>query len=370
MTAATAAVIWAAGDPFQLQDVHLDELRDDEVRVRMVAVGVCHTDVSAAAGVIPFPLPGILGHEGAGVVELVGDRVQRAQIGDRVLLSFTSCGRCAACRSGHPAYCASHLPLNLLGGRRADGSATVSVSGREINAHFFGQSSFATSAVVDERSLVVLPRDTSDAELTVLAPLGCGLQTGAGAVLNELRPTPGSVLAVTGAGAVGLAAVMASRLTAAMQVIAVDRVQSRLTLAGELGATAVVDTSNADLQKTLLALTGGRGVDFAVETTGNVQVLDALVESLAVGGTCAVVGAPPAGSRGSFDVNKFLPGRAVKGVTLGDSEPETFVPLLVQAYRNGLFPIDRLQRTYTFAEINDAVADASSGATIKPVLTF
>jgi len=370
MTNATAAVVWKAGDPFELQEVQLDQLRGNEVRVRMVAVGVCHTDVSAARGVIPFPLPGVLGHEGAGVVEEVGDRVQRAQVSDRVLLSFTSCGRCVACRSGHPAYCASHLPLNLLGGRRADGSATVSVGGRDINAHFFGQSSFSTSAVVDERSLVVLPRDISDAELTVLAPLGCGLQTGAGAVLNELRPTPGSILVVTGAGAVGLAAVMASRLTAAMQVIAVDRVASRLELADQLGATDLVDTSNADLQEVLLALTGGHGTDFALETTGNVRVLDALVESLAVGGTCAVVGAPPAGARGSFDVNKFLPGRAVKGVTLGDSEPETFVPLLVRAYRSGRFPIDRLQRTYPFSDINEAVAEASSGAIIKPVLTF
>lgn len=370
MTVATAALTWRAGDPFELEEVQLDALRSDEVRVRMVATGVCHTDVSAANGVIPFPLPGVLGHEGAGVVEEVGDRVQRARVGDRVLLSFTSCGRCTSCRSGHPAYCADHLRLNLLGGRRADGSTTVTVGGNPVNAHFFGQSSFSTRAVVDERSLVVLPADTSDADLHVLAPLGCGLQTGAGAVLLELRPTPGSVLAVTGAGAVGLAAVMASRLTPALRIIAVDRVTSRLDLAAELGATDVVDTSTVDLAEALMSATDGRGVDYALETTGNVAVLDALISSLAVGGTCAVVGAPPAGARGSFDVNYFLPGRTVKGVTLGDSESETFVPMLVEAYRRGLFPLDRLQRTYAFADINQAVADASSGATIKPVLSF
>lgn len=370
MTVATAAVTWQAGDSFELREVHLDALRSDEVRVRMVATGVCHTDISAARGVIPFPLPGVLGHEGAGVVAEVGDQVQRAQVGDRVLLSFTSCGRCTRCRSGHPAYCAAHLPLNLLGGRRADGSSTITVSGNPVNAHFFGQSSFSSQAVVDERSLVVLPSDTTDADLHVLAPLGCGMQTGAGSVLNELRPTPGSVLAVTGAGAVGLAAVMASRLTPALHVIAVDRVTSRLDLAGELGATDVIDTSTVDLHEALMSITGGRGVDFALETTGNVLVLDTLISSLAVGGTCAVVGAPPAGARGSFDVNTFLPGRTVKGVTLGDSEPETFVPLLVQAYRRGLFPLDRLERTYAFSDINQAVEDASSGATIKPVLSF
>lgn len=370
MATATAAVSWEAGDPFDLREVQLDALRSDEVRVRMVATGVCHTDISAARGVIPFPLPGVLGHEGAGVVEEVGARVERARVGDRVLLSFTSCARCPACRSGHPAYCDRHLRLNLLGGRRADGSTTVTVDGKPVNAHFFGQSSFATQAVVDERSLVVLPPDTSDADLRILAPLGCGLQTGAGAILNELRPTPGSVLAVTGAGAVGLAAVMASRLTAVLDVIVVDRVAARLELARELGATEVVDTATIDAGEALMELTGGRGVDFALETTGNVAVLDTLIPSLAVRGACAVVGAPPAGARGSFDVNMLLPGRSVRGVTLGDSEPETFVPLLVEAYRRGLFPLDRLVRPYPFAEINRAVEDASSGATIKPVLTF
>lgn len=370
MTAATAAIVRAAGDPFELADVELDEVRPDEVLVRLVATGICHTDVSAAHGIIPFPLPGVLGHEGAGVVEQVGAKVQRAQPGDRVLLSFTSCGRCQACRAGHPAYCTYHLSLNLLGGRRADGSATVSAAGQELNAHFFGQSSFATRAVVSERSLVVVPEGTSDAELTALAPLGCGFMTGAGAVLNVLSPAPGSVLAVTGAGAVGLAAVMAARLTAVGQVIVVDRVASRLSLASELGASDVVDTSDGGLEESLRELTDGRGVDFAVETTGNVGVLDELIDSLAVRGTCAVVGAPPSGSRGSFGVNQLLPGRTVTGVTMGDSEPETLIPLLAQNYRNGCFPIDRLERTYAFAEINQAVADATSGVTIKPILTF
>lgn len=366
----TAAVVWERGSPFEFADVDLAPLRPNEVTVRMVATGVCHTDISAAQGVIPFPLPGVLGHEGAGVIEEVGAQVARGSVGDRVLLSFTSCGRCARCRGGHPAYCDEHLSLNLLGGRRADGSATMAADDRELNAHFFGQSSFATRAVVDERSLVVLSPDTTDAELAVLAPLGCGLQTGAGAVLNELRPDPGSTLVVTGAGAVGLAAVMAGRMTGAQKVIVVDRVASRLELARDLGATDVVDTTGTSIQDALADLTGGRGVDFAVETTGSVAVLDSLVESLAVRGECAVVGAPPAGSRGSYDVQALLPGRVIRGVTLGDSEPESLVPFLVEAYRSGRFPLERLQRSYPFSEINRAVADASSGAVVKPVLTF
>lgn len=367
---ATAAVVWERGLTFDLTEVELAPLRSDEVRVRVVATGVCHTDVSAAQGVIPFPLPAVLGHEGAGVVEEVGDRVGRATVGDRVLMSFTSCGRCARCRGGHPAYCDVHLLLNLLGGRRADGSATITAGGRELNAHFFGQSSFATQAIVDERSLVLLPRDTSDDELVRFAPLGCGLQTGAGTVLNELRPTPGSTLVVTGAGAVGLAAVMAGRMTGAARIIAVDRIPARLGLAQELGATDVVDTTDRDLQEAVADLTGGRGADVAVETTGSTAVLDALIGALAVRGRCAVVGAPPAGSRASFDVQALLPGRAIRGVTLGDSEPEGFVPFLVEEYRRGRFPMHRLQRTYPFADIERAVADAADGSTIKPVLTF
>ncbi|MBB5157199.1 NAD(P)-dependent alcohol dehydrogenase [Saccharopolyspora phatthalungensis] len=370
----TAAVVWtheAAQDAmFSLEEVELDELRPDEVRVRLVATGVCHTDLSAASGVIPCPVPGVLGHEGAGVVEEIGSRVTTVSPGDHVLLTFTSCGQCPACRGGHPAHCRDHLRLNLLSGRRADGSATVRHRGRELSAHFFGQSSFAREALVDERSVVVLPPATTADELAVLAPLGCGLQTGAGAVLNVLRPRAGSTIAITGAGAVGLAAVMAARLTPATEVIAVDRVGSRLDLARRIGATEVVDTSRTGLTEALLELTGQRGLDLAVETTGNVTVLEQLIDSLAIGGECAVIGAPRAGSRASFDVNRLLPGRSVRGVTMGDSEPRSFIPLVVDAYRRGDFPIDQLQRRYAFEEINQAAADAASGGTVKPVLLF
>jgi aryl-alcohol dehydrogenase len=367
---ATAAIVWSEDDPFTLEEVALDELRADEVRVRMIATGVCHTDISAARGVTPFPLPGVLGHEGAGVVEAVGSSVTRTVVGDRVLLSFTSCGTCAACRNGHPAYCDSHLTLNLFGGRRIDGSATLTHNGEPLNAHFFGQSSFADRAVVDERSIVVLPADTTDDELIVFAPLGCGFQTGAGAVLNVIAPRPGSIVAVTGAGAVGLAAVMATRLTPAARIVIIDRIPSRLELALDLGATDAIDTADSDLESNLLALTDGRGVDYVIETTGNVGVLESSVRALAIGGTCVVIGAPRANSTATFDVNRMLPGRVIRGVTLGDSEPQSLVPVLINAYRRGLFPIDRLERRYAFADINIAVADASSGDTIKPVLVF
>lgn len=371
MAATTAAVVWEQGGPFSLDEVELAAPRPDEVRVRLVATGMCHTDLSVVAGITPFPLPGVLGHEGVGVVVGVGDRVTRARPGDRVLLTFTSCGRCFACRDGHPAYCDSHLPLNLLGGRRADGSATVRRGDTELNAHFFGQSSFAREVLADERGVVVLPADLPDEALPALAPLGCGIQTGAGAVLTVLRPRAGSSLVVTGAGAVGLAAVMAARMTPASRVVVVDRVPARLEVARELGATQVIDAGACgSLTEAVLAATDGRGADHVVETTGVVPVLDAVVDALAVGGCCAVVGAPRTGSRGGFDVPKLLPGRAIRGVTLGDAEPETFLPFLVEAWRRGALPLERIERRYPFERINEAARDAAEGRTIKPVLVF
>ena len=366
-----AAVATAPGEPFRIAEVELDDLRPDEVLVDIVAVGVCHTDLSAAAGVIPYPLPGVLGHEGAGRIRAVGSAVSRVRPGDAVLLTFTSCGVCAMCRGGHPALCEHHLAWNLLGGRRPDGTSPVGWSEQpELNSHFFGQSSFARHAIVDERSVIRLPDGTATDDLITYAPLGCGLQTGAGAILNVLRPRISDTVAVAGAGAVGLAAVMAAASRSVQTIVVVDVVPSRLRLAQELGATHTIDASREDLAASLASITGGAGVDAGVETTGNVGVLESLIGALAVGGTCAVIGAPRAGSRAAFDVNMLLPGRTITGVTLGDSEPETFVAELIALHRSGRFPIEALQRRYAFEDINAAAADATSGATIKPVLVM
>ena len=251
-----AAVVESGGAPFTLVEVELDEPRADEVLVRMTAAGLCHTDLGVASGGLPFPLPGVLGHEGAGVVERVGAAVTSVVPGDHVLLSFTSCGGCGNCRGGHPAYCATWLPDNLIGGARRDGSATITRGGEPLGGHFFGQSSFARLAVADERSVVKV--DPS-APLETIAPLGCGVQTGVGAVWNVLRPGPGSTVVVAGAGAVGLSAVMAAALTPALQIVAVDVVPSRLDLARKLGATHVVDASTEDLPARIAEITGGAG---------------------------------------------------------------------------------------------------------------
>jgi aryl-alcohol dehydrogenase len=366
-TTTRAAVVESGGAPFTLTDVELDEPGPGEALVRIVATGLCHTDLGVASGGLPFPLPGVLGHEGAGVVEAVGPHVTGVAPGDHVVLSFTSCGGCHNCRDGHPAYCATWLPLNLIGGRRADGTSTISRAGQPLGGHFFGQSSFAERALVDERSLV---RVDPNVQLESIAPLGCGVQTGVGAVWNVLKPRAGSSLVVLGAGAVGLSAVMAAALTPATTVIAVDKVAERLELAGELGATHTVNAGETDVAEAILALTGGRGADGVVETTGSVAVLRKGADALAPRGTLVVVGAPPFGTEVALDVNALLPGKKIVGLTLGDSETQTSIPALVELVRDGRLPLHRLISHYPFADIEQAVRDMNAGKTIKPVLTF
>ncbi|MER5748723.1 NAD(P)-dependent alcohol dehydrogenase [Streptomyces sp. NPDC002088] len=362
-----AAVVESGGAPFTLSEVVLADPGPHEAVVRMAATGLCHTDLGVASGGLPFPLPGVLGHEGAGVIEAVGSAVTGVAPGDHVVLSFTSCGDCRTCRGGHPAYCATWLPLNLIGGRRADGTHTISRGGEPLGGHFFGQSSFAERALADERSLVKVDPDVP---LESIAPLGCGVQTGVGAVWNVLKPDTGSTLVVLGAGAVGLSAVMAAALTPATTVIAIDRVGERLSLAKELGATHTVDAGETNLVEAIADLTGGRGADGVVETTGNVAVLRQGVDALAVRGTLVVVGAPAFGTEVSLDVNGLLAGKRIVGLTLGDSETQTFIPALVRMVREGRLPLHRLISTYPFTDIDRAVRDMSAGKAIKPVLTF
>ncbi|MFD9392776.1 NAD(P)-dependent alcohol dehydrogenase [Streptomyces sp. NPDC060000] len=362
-----AAVVESGGAPFTVSEVVLDDPAPHEAVVRLVAAGLCHTDLGVASGGLPFPLPGVLGHEGAGVVEAVGSAVTGVAPGDHVVLSFTSCGDCRNCHGGHPAYCATWLPMNLIGGRRADGTSTISRDGEPLGGHFFGQSSFAERALVDERSLVKVDPDVP---LASIAPLGCGVQTGVGAVWNVLKPATGSTVVVLGAGAVGLSAVMAAALSPATTIIAVDRVAERLELAKELGATHTVDAGQATLEEAVAVITGGQGADGIVETTGNTAVLRQGVDALATRGTLVVVGAPPFGSEVALDVNGLLGGKRVVGLTLGDSETQSFIPALVELVKAGRLPLDRLIGTYPFADIDQAVRDMTAGRTIKPVLVF
>jgi len=364
-----AAITERSNQPFELTEVTLDDLRHDEVRVQLRATGMCHTDLAARDGNLPFPLPAVLGHEGAGLVEEVGSSVTEVVPGDRVVLSFASCGRCLPCRTGQPVQCVHWVRLNLLGGVRLDGSETIRrTDAPNPRGHFFGQSSFATHAICPERGVI---RIESDVDWPTLAPLGCSGQTGAGSVLNVLRPGAGDTLVVYGAGAVGLAAVLAAQLTPVAQIIAVDRVPSRLEMALSLGATATIDASTVDLVAEIQEITSGRGADSAIETTGNVDVLRQGIDSLAVNGRCAVVGAPPFGSEVALDVPNMLSRNPrIIGVNQGLVVPQQFIPALVALHEQGRFPIDRLVTTFPFEAINDAATAARDGSVIKPVLIF
>jgi aryl-alcohol dehydrogenase len=360
-----AAIAREPGQPLQFEDATLEAPRDNEVLVRMVATGVCHTDMVIRDQQYKTPLPMILGHEGAGVVEQVGRNVTTVAVGDHVVMTYMYCGLCAPCATGHPAHCANMGPLNFGGGRMDGSSSACDHHGGELHDHFFGQSSFATHAIASELNVVKVPKDV---ELELLGPLGCGIQTGAGAVLNAMKVHAGSSFAAFGTGAVGLAAIMAARVAGATKIIAVDVNPARLQLALELGATHAVNSRETDPVAKIRELTGG-GADFTLECSGRAAVLRQAIDSVGLLGTCGIVGATPEGTEASFNVNDvMIPGRRIMGIVQGDVVSRTFIPELIELYRQGRFPFDRLVKFYPFDQVNQAMADSEAGVTIKPIL--
>jgi aryl-alcohol dehydrogenase len=368
-TTITAAVSREHRQPLTIETLTLDEIRPNEARVRLVAAGVCHTDAIVRNGGFPTPLPVVLGHEGAGVVEEVGSGIRTIKPGDHVILSAAYCTYCLQCRSGHVAYCENLLPEDFGGRRTLDGSTSLRTQGgEEISSHFFGQSSFATYANVVESSLVPVAKDVP---LETLAFLGCGVQTGAGSILNELRPPAGSSVAVSGAGAVGLAAVMAARVAGATTIVAIDLHDSRLDLAKELGATHAINAGSVDTAEELMRITGGRGVNYILDTTALPQVLGSLAKALSIRGTLALVGAARFGTEASFEIGASLArGWTFKTIIQGSSVPQQFIPRLVSLWQQGRFPVEKLARNYALADINAAFDDSASGAVVKPVIVF
>ena len=346
----------------ELEMVEVEEPRAGEILVRIVATGICHTDVSVHGGYGPSPKPIVLGHEGAGIIEQVGAGVTTLAPGDRVVLSSNACGRCPSCRAGAPTYCYESMPRNF-GGLRPDGTSPLSQDGRLVHGRFFGQSSFSEYSLADASAAVEVP---GDLPLESLGPLGCGVHTGAGAVIYSLRVGPGQSLAVFGVGSVGLSAVMAARLVGAARIVAVDVVPSRLALAADLGATATIDASIDDPVAKIHELTT-HGVDFSLNTTGAPAVFTQSVAVLAAQGVAGFVTNP----RGDWmpEMPRLLiGGRSLRGIVGGDADPRAFIPLLMDYHRQGRFPFDRLIRFYEFEQIAQAFADSESGETIKPVL--
>lgn len=359
----TAAVVRETGAPLSVEELELAEPQPDEVRVRMVATGICHTDATARDGAYPIQWPAVLGHEGAGVVDAVGSAVKGVVPGDHVVMAPASCGHCKQCRRGEMAYCEHYIEVNLSGRRTA-----LTSDGASVGSHFFGQSSFSTYANVLERGVVKVDPEVP---LEMLAPLGCGLQTGAGAVLNDLRPEAASSLAVIGTGAVGSAAIMAAKIAGCTTIIAVDLHDNRLELARELGATHTINSATTDMGEELDRITGGEGVDYIVDTTSVPAVLNQAARALAFRGTLVAVGNTTFGTEAPFEIGQSqVKGWTFKMNVQGSSVYQVFIPKLIELWKQGRFPYDKLVKTYPFAEINQAFEDSANGTTIKPILTF
>jgi aryl-alcohol dehydrogenase len=363
---ATAAVLEEKNGPFVIRDVEIEAPRPDEVLVRMVATGICATDAHVRQQLMPTPLPAILGHEGAGIVERVGSAVTHLKPGDHVVLSYHSCGQCKPCMSSHAAYC-DHVWETNFAGARLDGTVGVEAPGLDrIHAHFFGQSSFSSYALAHQRNAVKVPEDVP---LELLGPLGCGFQTGAGSVLKALKVPFGASIAVFGAGAVGLAAIMAAKVADASIVIAIDVNADSLTLAAELGATHCINPREQTDVAAAIRRIAPRGVEYVLDTSGRKENLDAGVGALAPMGQFGFV-AFNDHSGAVLDASRLTVGQSLVGIIQGDAVSGLLIPELVGLYRRGRFPFDRLLTFYDFADINDAFDDVAAGRVIKAVLRF
>ena len=365
MIAIEAAVVREKGGAFRIEPLTLEEPGYGEVLVQIAGVGLCHTDLVVRDQYFPTPLPAVLGHEGSGVVERVGPGVTKVVAGDHVVLSYASCGVCANCLRGLNGYCPDLYGHNFTGARPDGTQPCCDGKGQPVSSWFFAQSSFATYALATERNVVKI---ANDVPVELMGPLGCGIQTGAGAVINALKPQAGSSIAIFGAGSVGLSAVMAARVAGCAQIIVVDLNPSRLELALELGATDVVNGGSQDPVTAIQALTSGEGVQYSLECTGLPKVVRQAVDSLRLTGICGVIGVAPLGTEFSLDMNGVLFGRTVRGIIEGDSIPDIFIPQLIELWRQGRFPFDRLVRFYPLKDIEDAAQDAERGETLKAIL--
>ena len=368
MTQALAAVARTPGGDFSVEPIEVEAPRAGEVRVAIKGVGVCHTDLIFRDQFAPFTLPGILGHEGSGVIEAIGEGVEGLAIGDEVVVGFSSCGGCPRCGEHLPSYCQSFVPLNYAGVRLEDGSTAYAQGDQPLTSHFFGQSSFSMLSIT--RASNVVKVDTSKVALELLGPLGCGFQTGAGGVMRSLAATPGSSIAVFGGGPVGLAAVMGAVIQGCSTIILVEPIASRRAIALELGATHVIDPAAVgDLAEALRAI-APLGLDFAFDTSGVVPVIEAGFAALGSHGAIGLVGVPSK-AEAAISVNiaaLMTPGLRIIGIIEGDSDPQSFIPELIAHHAAGRFPFDRLIKTFPLTEINEAIAAQSRGDCIKVVL--
>ncbi|MCC4722312.1 NAD(P)-dependent alcohol dehydrogenase [Salinicoccus sp. RF5] len=358
-----SAVVNATDEEYKIENVKLSDIQEDEILVKMVASGICHSDEVARNGELPHPMPAILGHEGAGVIEAVGRFVKNIKPGDQVVLSYKYCGHCEHCLTGKPASCNSFASLNL-DGKRPEGTYYFEKSdGTPINSYM--HSAFSTYSIVNQANVTVVDPDV---DLRLVGPLGCGFMTGAGTVFNGLNPEAGSSIAVFGTGAVGMASLMAGRIAGCTKVIGIDIHDDRLTTARELGATDVINSKTQDVQEEINKLTKNKGVNYIIDTTGVVPVIQNAISLLSKEGVIAPIAVP----KGTIELNTLTElatfNRSIIGVLMGNTIPQLTITQLIELHKSNRFPFDKLIEFYKFEDINQASQDSISGKTVKPVL--
>lgn len=361
----TAAVAREHDRPLSLETLTLSSPADDEVVVEVLATGICHTDLVVKSGLLPTPLPVVLGHEGAGIVKEVGANVDKVVVGDHVVMTFDHCDACPSCHDNMPSYCHEFFPKNFFA-QRSDGTTALSDDNGPVHSHFFGQSSFASFAICRQTNVIKVSKS---ADLKKLGPLACGIQTGAGAVMNALKVAKDKSFVVFGAGSVGLSSVMAAKINGAHPIIAVDKNPARLETAKSLGATHTIVATD-DTLETLMSITQ-YGVNYALDTTGIPAVIRIAVESLAPRGTCGILGASGPDAEICLNETHFMSGgRHLIGIVEGESQPDTFIPYLIELNEKGEFPFEQLISYYDYKDINQAINDIETGKAIKPILLW
>jgi len=356
-----AAVCYDFGKPLVVEDVVLDPPQEGEVRVKIAATGVCHSDLHLIAGEWGSTTPLVAGHESAGTVLEVGSGVTRYKPDDRVIVTLIrSCGRCFYCEAGHPQRCETLTPLDLSS--RLRNAAGVALR------HGLRTASFAEEVVVDASQLVALP---ADLPMDVAALLACGVITGAGAVLNTAEVKAGSSVVVIGAGGVGLNSVQGARIAGAHPIVAVDVLDPKLEVARKFGATHGVNPEKEDPVKFVKALTAGRGADYVFVTVGNARASEQAFAMLRSRGLLVIVGIPAAGSTAAFPVLGLVQERRVTGSTMGSTRLQRDVPALINLYRSKQLLLDELiTERFPLARINEAIASTSAGAALRNVIVF
>jgi len=365
---ARAAILFEAGQKLEVCEVDVQDPGPGEVRIKLVAAGVCHTDLHVMTGDLSAPLPAILGHEGAGIVSDVGSGVTSVRPGDHVIpLWRLSCGECEYCTGGRPALCPVGTEIRGTG-RLLDGTSRFSLDGKEIK-HFAGVSSFSNYTVLPEGAVLKIPENLP---LELAAVLGCAVITGVGAVINAAEVKPGRTVAVFGAGGVGVNVVQGAVLAGAQTIIAVDRFDSRLEKAIEFGATHTVNASEGDVVEKVRDLTGGRGVDYAFEAVGLPVVAQQAYNCLAKRGVAMIVGVPPMASDVTVSSTMLVyEERVLTGSLYGSAAPKTDIPRMIDLYRGGSLKLDELlTHRYPIEEINEAYDALKSGETLRSVVTF